>query len=58
MSALPKAGTSTGSCLKKWYTQPVKIKIISKHLIQTVKIIVAIPQLEQAVLIQGKQFVF
>ena len=57
-SVLPKAGHIQAVCLKKWHTQPVKIKIISKHLIQTEKIIVAIPQLEQAVLIQGKQFVF
>ena len=52
-----KLGHLEAVCLKKKkHTQPVKT--ISKHLIQTVKIIEAVPQLEQAVQIQGKQFVF
>ena len=52
-----KLGHLEAVCLtKKRHTQPVKT--ISKHLIQTVKIIEAVPQLEQTVQIQRKQFCF
>ena len=53
-----KTGHLQSVCLQKKKSQQQPVNIITKHRIQTVKGVKAVPQLQQAINMNGKRFVF
>ena len=53
-----KTGHLQSVCLQKKRSQQQPVNIITKHRIQTVKGVKAVPQLQQAINMNGKRFVF
>ena len=53
-----KPGHMEAVCLKKRGLMTQQVKPISKHRIQTVKAIETVPQLQQSICMEGKQFIF
>eukprot|EP00731_Ephydatia_muelleri_P034369 Em0057g1a len=53
-----KPGHLEAVCLKKRGLMTQQVKPISKHRLQTVKAIETVPQLQQSICMEGKQFIF